>query len=115
MLCHITGFSGIPPDYIGQSTSLPCSESPIPSITKYFRPEHTITSALLLLSTDIEMEFNNRKPPDRTVCVAVDVSFDTVCHDNMLTAPSSNRVRALLLSERKTIQNFLQICKVSVQ
>ena len=31
------------------------------------------TSALLQLTTDIAMGFNQRKPPDRTVCVAVDL------------------------------------------
>ena len=33
------------------------------------------------------MGFNQRKPPDRTVCVAVDLSpaFDTVCHNNLLS------------------------------
>ena len=33
------------------------------------------------------MGFNERKPPDRTVCVAVDLSaaFDTVCHNNLLS------------------------------
>ena len=33
------------------------------------------------------MGFNQRKPPDRTVCMAVDLSvvFDTVCHNNLLS------------------------------
>ena len=33
------------------------------------------------------MGFNQRKPPDRTICVAVDLStaFDTVCHNNLLS------------------------------
>ena len=33
------------------------------------------------------MGFNQRKPPNRTVCVAVDVSaaFDTVCHTKLLS------------------------------
>ena len=33
------------------------------------------------------MGFNQRKPPDRTICVAVDLStaFDTVCHTNLLS------------------------------
>ena len=52
-----------------------------------FRPEYSTTSALLQLTTDIAMGFKQRKPPDRTVCVAVDLSaaFDTVCHNNMLS------------------------------
>ena len=68
----------------------------LPTINKYilpapdqpgFRPDHSTTSALLQLTTDIEMGFNQRKPPDRTVCVAVDLSaaFDSVCHNNMLS------------------------------
>ena len=45
------------------------------------------TSALLQLTTDVAVGFNQRKPPDRTVCVAVDLSaaFDTVCHNNLLS------------------------------
>ena len=37
------------------------------------------------------MGFNQRKPPDRTICVAVDLSaaFDTVCPNNLLS--KSNR------------------------
>ena len=33
------------------------------------------------------MGFNQRKTPDRTVCVAVDLSaaFDTVCHNKLLS------------------------------
>ena len=59
-------------------------ESPLlPTINKYlfpdpdqhgFRPEHSTTLALLQLTTDIAMGFNQRKPPDRTVCVAVYLS-----------------------------------------
>ena len=32
-------------------------------------------------------KFNQKKPPDRRVCVAVDllVAFDTVSHDNLLS------------------------------
>ena len=67
----------------------------LPTINKYlqpapdlhgFRPEHPTTSALLQLTTDIAMGFNQKKPPDRTVCVTVDLSavFETVCHNNLL-------------------------------
>ena len=33
------------------------------------------------------MGFNQKKPPDRTVCVAVDLSaaFDTVCHSKLMS------------------------------
>ena len=52
-----------------------------------FRPDHSTTSALLQLTTDIAMGFNQRKPPDRTICVDVYLSvvFDTVCHNNLLS------------------------------
>ena len=52
-----------------------------------FRPRHSTTSALLLLTTDIETGFNQRKPPNRTVCVAIDLTadFDTVSHDTLIS------------------------------
>ena len=66
---------------------LPCPAAKVmeflPTINKYiqpaphqhgFRPDHSTTSALLQITTDIAMEFNQRKPPDRTICVAVDLS-----------------------------------------
>ena len=51
-----------------------------------FRPEHSTTSALLRLTTDIAMGFNQRKPPDLTVCVAEDLSaaFYADFHNNLL-------------------------------
>ena len=68
----------------------------LPTINKYlqhapdqhgFRPDHSTTSALLQMTTGIAMGFDQRKPPDRTICVAVDLSaaFDTVCHNNLLS------------------------------
>ena len=68
----------------------------LPTINKYllpaqdqhgFRREHSTTSALLQLTTDLAVGFNQRNPPDRTVCVAVYLSaaFDTVCHNNLLS------------------------------
>ena len=68
----------------------------LPTINKYlqpapdqhgFRQEYSTTSALLQLTTDIAMGFNQRNPPNRTVCVAVDLSaaFDTVCHNKLLS------------------------------
>ena len=68
----------------------------LPTINKYllpapdqhgFRQEHSTTSALFQLTTDNVMGFNKRKPLDRTVFVAVDLSaaFDTVCHNNLLS------------------------------
>ena len=52
-----------------------------------FRPRHSTTSALLQLTGDIETCFNQRKPPHRTVCVAIDVTaaFDTVSHDTLIS------------------------------
>ena len=52
-----------------------------------FRPRYSTTSALLQLTTDIETGFNQRKPPHRTVCVAIDLTaaFDTVSHDTLIS------------------------------
>ena len=59
----------------------------LPTINKYlipaqdqhgFRCEHSTTSALLQLTTAVAVRFNQRKPPDRTVCVAVDLSAGDV-------------------------------------
>ena len=70
----------------------------MPNINKYlqpapdqhgFRPDHSTTSGLLQLTTDIAMEFNQRKPTDQTISAA----FVTVCHNNLLlkiTAPSGH-------------------------
>ena len=60
-----------------------------------FRHEHSTTSALLQLTTDIAVGLNQRKPPDRTVCVAVDLSvaFDTVYHNNLPRSPDLSYLR----------------------
>ena len=52
-----------------------------------FRPGHSTISALLQLTSDIVTGFNQRKPPHRTVCIAVDLtaSFDTVNHNVLLS------------------------------
>ena len=52
-----------------------------------FRPGHSTTSALLQLTTDIATGFNQKKPPHRTVCVAVDLNaaFDTVSHNVLIS------------------------------
>ena len=68
----------------------------LPSIYKFispdkdqhgFRPRHSTTSALLKLTTDIDTGFNQRKPPHRTVCMAIDLTaaFDTVSHDILIS------------------------------
>ena len=51
-----------------------------------FRPGHTTTSALLQLTSDVATAFQ-RKPPYRTICVAVDLMavFDTVNHNVLLS------------------------------
>ena len=59
----------------------------LPSADQHsFRPRHSTTSALLQLTSDIARGFNQRKPPYRTVCVAVDLTaaFDTVNHNVLL-------------------------------
>ena len=52
-----------------------------------FRPGHSTTSALIQLPSDVATGFNKRKPPHRTVCVAVDLTaaFDTVNHNALLS------------------------------
>ena len=52
-----------------------------------FRPGHSTTSALLQLTSDIATDFNQRNPPHRTICVAVDLTaaFDTVNHNALLS------------------------------
>ena len=68
----------------------------LPTIKKYLQPapeqhgfrlDHSTPSALLQMATYIAMGFNQRKPPDQTICVAVDLSvaFNTVCHNNLLS------------------------------
>ena len=52
-----------------------------------FRTGHSTTSALLQLTSGVATGFNQRKPPHRTVCVAVDLTaaFDTVNHNALLS------------------------------
>ena len=59
-----------------------------------FRPDHSTTSALLQLTTDIDMGFNQSRPPDRMICVAVDLSaaFDTVCHNILVSKINSSNL-----------------------
>ena len=76
----------------------------LPIINKYlppapdqhgFRPDHSTTSTLLQMITDFAMGFNQRKPPDRTICIAV-------LHSLPLQS---------VISERKTSQDLLQRSK----
>ena len=96
-----TGQGHLPRNFLPANLiNMPSRKSPgisvLPTINKYiiptqdqhgFRCEHSTTSALLQLTTDVAVGFNQRKPPDQTVCVAVDLSvvFDTVCHNNLLS------------------------------
>ena len=67
----------------------------LPSTDQHgFQHGHSTTSALLQLTSDIATGFNQRKPPHRTVCVAVDLTaaFDTVNHNVLL----ANIVRSTL-------------------
>ena len=95
-----TGQGHLPRNFLPANlVKLPSRKSPgivLPTINKYlilaqdqhgFRRERSTTLALLQLTTDVAVGFNQRKPPDRTVCVAVDLSaaFDTVCHNNLLS------------------------------
>ena len=74
----------------------------LPTNTKYLqpapdqhgvRPHHSTTSALLQM-TDIEMGFNQRKPPARMICVALDLSaaFNTVCNNNLVLKINSSQL-----------------------
>ena len=76
-----------------------------------FRPRHSTTTALVQLSTTIATGFNKKKPAERTVAVAVDVSkaFDAVDRVRLLgkidasTLPDwGARFLASYLSRRST-------------
>ena len=77
---------------------------------------------MLQMTTDIAMGFNQRKPPDRTICVAVDLSaaFDTVCHNNLLSKinrsqlpPATAQWLSCYLRGRKVNTGVLQGSKLS--
>ena len=80
-----------------------------------FRPRHSTTYALLQLTTDIETGFNQRTPPHRTVCVAIDltVAFDTVSHDKLISKiagssllPTITRWLSCYLTGRQAVTSF---------
>ena len=85
-----------------------------PSTATCFHPQtntvsdpDTTTSALLQLTGDIATGFNQRKPPHRTVCIAVELTaaFDTVNH-NVL---SYKIVRSTLLEATcRWLSNYLR-------
>ena len=77
-----------------------------------FRPRQSTTSVLLQLTRHRD-RLNQRKPPHRTVCVAIDLTdaFDTVSHDiliskicRIVTAARLHSM-AVLLYERETRYN----------
>ena len=60
-----------------------------------FKPRHSCVSAILPLVSRITEGFNMRKPPGRTVAVAVDISkaFDSVSHVRLLEMIHQSRLQ----------------------
>ena len=83
----------------------------LPSADQHgLRPGHSTTSALLQLTNDIATGFNQKKPPHRTVCVAVDLTaeFDsqpqrTVIKDCKIKTARGDLSIAVKLLKRQTI------------
>ena len=80
-----------------------------------FRHRHSTTSALLQLTTDIETGFNQRKPPHRAVCMAIDLTaaFDTVSHDILISKiagssppPAITRWLSYYMRGRQAVTSF---------
>ena len=81
----------------------------LPTVNSHLLPsahQHSTTSALLQLTSDIATCFNQRKPPHRTVCVAVDLTaaFDTVNHNVLL---SKNARSTLPEAPCRWLSNYL--------
>ena len=60
----------------------------LPSADQHgFRPGHSTTCALLQLTNDVATCFNQRKPPHRTICIAVDLTatINTFNHNVLLS------------------------------
>ena len=83
-----------------------------------YRPGHYI-STLLQLTSDIATGFNKRKPPHRTVCIAVDMTaaFDSrpqriVIKDCKINTAGGDLSMAVKLFKRQTISYQLQRCQV---
>ena len=100
--------------------SLPGRESPGNSVSTNYqqispscsRLEQLITSALLQLTTYIEMGVNPRKPTDRTVCVVVDFSAAFAsCHNRLQLPPATARWLSCYLRGRqaKTVTLVVQL------
>ena len=78
----------------------------LPSADQHgFRSGHSTTSALLQLTSDIATGFNQRNPPHRTVCVAIDLTAPqrTVIKDCKIKASRGNLSMAVKLLKRQTI------------
>ena len=60
-----------------------------------FSPGHSTPSVLLQLPSDVATGFNQRKPPHRTISVAVDstAAFDTVSHSVLLSMIARSTLR----------------------
>ena len=81
-----------------------------------FRTGHSTTSALLQLTSDVATDFNQRKPPHRTVCVAVDLTtaFDTVNHNALLSKIARSTLPEATWTTLEA-DNQLQAAEVSSQ
>ena len=80
-----------------------------------FRPNHSTTSALTNLTTHITSGFNQKRPPHRTVMVAIDLTkaFDSVDHLSMIDIllrsslpPAITKWLASYLRGRKAFTTF---------
>ena len=93
----------------------------LPTINKYlqpapdqhgFRPDYSTTPALLQMTTDIAMGFNQRKPPDRTIyrLRLTQFAITICCRRSTDHISPCHSVMAVMLSERKTSKDLLQRC-----
>ena len=82
-------FTDLPGCKIMEALLLPMMNAHLPPavVQHGFRPKHSSTSALLQPTTDIATGFNQKKPPHRTVSVAVvlTAAFDTVNHTVLIS------------------------------
>ena len=95
-----------------------------PSTATCFHPQtntvsdpDTTTPALLQLTSDIATGFNQRNPPHRTVCVAVDLTaeFDTVNYNVLLSKIVRSTEATCRWLSNKDADNQLLAAEVSSQ
>ena len=101
----------------------------LPTINKYllpaqdqhgYRPEHSTTSALLQLTTNIAMGFNQRRPQiERYAWLLIyrlrSIQFTiTTCYQRSTDLSSIHGAMALMLSKRYTRQDLFQRCILNV-